>query len=439
MHELLADNIRYTEHWLTFWNDLLRNDYSGTGYIDGGRKQITTWLYRSLLENKPYDQMARELIAPAPESEGFARGIKWRGDVSAGQTVPIQFAQSVGQAFLGINLKCASCHDSFIDRWKLDDAYGLAAIYSETPLEIHRCDKPLGRNARAAWLFPELGQIDAFKPAPDRLKQLAGLMTHPQNGRFTRTLVNRLWHRLMGRGIVHPTDAMQSEPWNADLLDFLATDFADAKYDIKHTLELICTSQAYQSQAQVVAKDQDDHGYLYAGPRAKRLTAEQFVDAVWQLTGTAPLQPDSGIKRPKPPASALSNDTASASSAPAVLHMIRAALMKSDPLMRALGRPNREQIVSMRPNDLTTLEALDLNNGHILASRLDTGSRNLLAKNWASGEALVQWLYLYALSRPPTAGELALAREVIGTPLTPEGLQDLVWSICMLPEFQFVR
>ena len=74
---LLGDVVGYADHWLTFWNDLLRNDYSGTGYIDGGRKQITKWLYRSLLTNKPYDQFVRELIHPSADSEGFIKGIKW--------------------------------------------------------------------------------------------------------------------------------------------------------------------------------------------------------------------------------------------------------------------------------------------------------------------------------------------------------------------------
>ena len=248
IQRLLSNDAAYAEHWLTFWNDLLRNDYGGTGFITGGRKQISKWLYEALIENKPYDTMARELIAPSAESAGFSEGIRWRGTVSAGQTVEIQFAQSVGQVFLGINLKCASCHDSFIDRWKLDEAYGLAAIYATQPMDIHRCDKPIGRQAEAKWLFPELGNITASDPQPDRLKQLAKLMTHPDNGRFTRTIVNRLWHHLMGHGIVHPVDAMQSEPWNADLLDFLAVDFADHQYDLKHTLQMIATSAAYQSQ-----------------------------------------------------------------------------------------------------------------------------------------------------------------------------------------------
>ena len=68
----------YADHWLAFWNDLLRNEYSGTGYIDGGRKQISAWLYRSLVENKPYDQFVRELISPKADAEGFIKGIKWQ-------------------------------------------------------------------------------------------------------------------------------------------------------------------------------------------------------------------------------------------------------------------------------------------------------------------------------------------------------------------------
>src|SRR5262249_19836993 len=75
VQRLLADNQRYAEHWLTFWNDLLRNDYRGTGYIDGGRRQITSWLYEALATNKRYDRFVAELINPTAESEGFARGI----------------------------------------------------------------------------------------------------------------------------------------------------------------------------------------------------------------------------------------------------------------------------------------------------------------------------------------------------------------------------
>jgi len=134
VHQMLEDKQRYAQHWLTFWNDLLRNDYAGTGYIDGGRKQISPWLYKALLDNKPYDLFVRELVNPVAGSEGFTKGIVWRGTVNASMTPPLQAAQNIGQVFMGVNLKCASCHDSFIDDWKLSDAYGLAGIYADGAL-----------------------------------------------------------------------------------------------------------------------------------------------------------------------------------------------------------------------------------------------------------------------------------------------------------------
>jgi hypothetical protein len=69
VQQLLNRNNDYTQQWLSFWNDALRNDYSGTGYITGGRFGITKWLYSSLLNNKPYDQFVKELINPDKNSD----------------------------------------------------------------------------------------------------------------------------------------------------------------------------------------------------------------------------------------------------------------------------------------------------------------------------------------------------------------------------------
>src|SRR5207249_2105123 len=83
-------------------------------------------------------------LLPTPESAGFAQGIVWRGVVNASQTPQMQAAQNISQVFMGVNLKCASCHDSFINDWMLSDSYGLAGIYSDEPLEMVHCDKPTG-------------------------------------------------------------------------------------------------------------------------------------------------------------------------------------------------------------------------------------------------------------------------------------------------------
>jgi len=196
---LLGNRRAYADHWLTFWNDLLRNAYRGTGFIDGGREQITDWLYQSLYDNLPYDQFVHQLISPVPGSVGFTKGIVWRGVVNASQTPPVQAAQNLSQVFLGTNLKCASCHDSFVNHWKLTEAYSLAAVFAEQKLEIHRCDKPTGKMAEVGFIYPQLGTIDAAAPRAARMKQLADLLVKPENGRLARTIVNRLWAQMLGR------------------------------------------------------------------------------------------------------------------------------------------------------------------------------------------------------------------------------------------------
>jgi mono/diheme cytochrome c family protein len=171
--KLLADKDNYALHWMTFWNDALRNDYRGTGYIDGGRKQITRWLFAALAANMPYDRFVAELVDPTPECEGFSKGIVWRGTVNASQTPQMQAAQNISQVFMGVNLKCASCHNSFINDLTLADAYGLAGIYSAGPLEMVRCDKRTGKTAPLKFLYPELGEIDPNVDRAARLKRLA--------------------------------------------------------------------------------------------------------------------------------------------------------------------------------------------------------------------------------------------------------------------------
>ena len=610
---LLARNTEYTEHWLTFWNDLLRNDYGGTGFITGGRKQVSSWLYDALSSNQPYDAMVRELVNPSPATEGFASGITWRGTVSASQTREVQYAQSISQSFLGLNLKCASCHDSFIDHWKLTDAYGLAAIYSEKPIEIARCEKLTGKIAQPAWPFPEIGQVDPAAPREARLQKLAELMTHRENGWFARTMVNRLWAQLMGRGLVHPVDAMGTEPWSEELLDYQGWAFAEGGFNLKGALRLIATSKAYQSGVAQRHKDDATAPFVFQGPRAKRMTAEQYVDAVWQITQTAPKKWDAPVRRGQPRADLLETkplaaiwisspprpsapvpEGAPAAAKPAApspvsvlqktitlkskpatatgvlaasgdtrlfvngtevkapqlqkhrkiseLHLeslvkagentfvlagrdpkallgvelsfgngpsenllsdqtwvaaagfsedalkkgtfsaeaaklpneswspaltapqpndadlksaqlhrdyvwaiqpqppARAALLKADLLMRTLGRPNRDQIVTNRPQDLSTLEALDLSAGARL-SELLAGAAARIAKdaNFTSPNQLVDWLYTAALGRQPSAGERAASLEALGEKPTAPLIEDFLWSVFVLPEFQLVR
>ncbi len=614
VRQLLDDKKGYAEHWLTFWNDQLRNAYRGTGFIDGGRKPITDWLYKSLYDNKPYDRFVHELISPVPGSEGFTGGITWRGVVNASQRREMQAAQNIGQVFLGTNLKCASCHDSFVNHWKLTDSYGLAAVFADGPLEMHRCDKPIGEMARVQFIYPQLGSIDAAAPKTERMKQLADLMTGPKNGRLARVIVNRLWAQLMGQGLVEPLDDLDQPAWNQDLLDWLAADLVEHKYDLKHTLELICTSAAY-SRPSVGAPRLDESEFVFRGPIVKRMSAEQFVDAISTLTGTPlgqpavtlpPVEkgataevklagkwiwndanaakaasggrvffrksfeltelptralavmtcdnefmlfvngqkvmegkewsspqalslqpylqkgmnviaieatnwPDAETKKglenksPNPaglafslayqlekggPWGALESDetwlahdkylvgwgkndfepqgwqhakelggydigpwniaakfqsalTTASSTIPG--GHVRASLVNDDALTRALGRPNREQVVTRRDSLATTLQALELTNGSTLDALLKRGAEKWLESasdvegKTSAPDYITRGIYTTALSREPTAAELAAARELLGDKPTKESVEDLLWIVAMLPEFQLVH
>ncbi len=353
---LLADEQKYAEHWITFWNDLLRND-EGVNYA-GSRKSITPWLLSALKTNLPYDQFVTRLLRPEKpaDPEGFLVGVNWRGDISASQTPAMQAAQNSAQVFLGINLKCNSCHDSFISRWKLKDAYGLAAYFSKDPkLELYRCDAATGQVAQAAFLYPALNRSPRSDTLESRRATVASIFTDRRNGRLPRTLVNRVWQRLLGRGIVEPVDEMDAEPWSPELLDWLAGDFAKHRYDLKRLISTILTSRAYQMSAASTSPG----AFVFRGPEVRRMTAEQFADAIGAITG------EWRVYQPSDARQGL---------------YAREWRVASSPLTRALGRPIRDQVVTTRNTDATMLQALELVNGDALARWLSRGARKMLGE-----------------------------------------------------------
>ena len=427
VRELLDRNDDYALHWLTFWNDALRNDYTGTGYITGGRFAITDWLYKSLLSNKPYDAFVSELVSPNKASEGFLRGIKWRGTVNASQRVEMQAAQNISQVFLGLNLKCASCHDSFISDVKLKDAYAFANIFSDSALEINRCDVPTGEIAGTRIIFSDLGTIDSTASVDERLEQLARYLTAPRNGRLYRTIVNRIWSQLMGRGIVAPVDLMDNVPWSQDLLDWLASDFVENRKDLKYLIYNITTSRTYQlPSVEVDSEDElivDD--YVFRGMHRRRLTAEQFADAV--STVIFPLYADT-IKAFDPYKEMKDRHP---------LRFVRASLVKNDRFLAALGRPNRENVLTSRSTQGNLLQALELTNGDRFTAALEAGAKQWKQQFPASRE-LIRAVYKRALGRGPEDDEMEVALKLLGSNPDAESVEDFLWAVMLLPEFQLI-
>ncbi len=591
VHSLLSRNHEYTQHWLSFWNDLLRNDYSGTGFITGGRQQITSWLYDALQNNWSYDRIVRALLNPDEESQGFIKGIQWRGFFNNSQSTQMQAAQNISQSLLGTNLKCASCHNSFVSNLTLDQAYGFASIFADSTMEVFRCDKPTGRTAKPAFIYPELGSINASS-VEERLVQLADVVVQPANGRLYRTITNRIWDRLIGRGLIMPVDEMDNPAWSQELLDWLAADFIENGTDLRHLIAQIMTSQTYALKSVPTREAQDLFAtkYQFKGPARRRLSAEQFAVAMCQVIGPVyhsvafnpmgeevaaawiwhrEIEVDRDVL-PKPgkryfrhtfdlPGKALKDAEAllsvdhsftlfvngeeiqqgqdwrvvhrinlknalqSGTNVVAIegtndgelpnpagllfslqltytdgeqinivsdtdwksarevadaswkdllhddtewdqvrqyarfnrsywgqlldfkhsffkpgLEFARASLVTLDPFMKSLGRPTRENVTTRRDDQATLLQALELTNGTFFNQALNEGAQHWAERYKSEPDELVRNVYHIALGRLPTTKELSTASSLIGSPVDEDALQDLLWAIFMLPEFQLI-
>ena len=412
---LLADEKKYAEHWISFWNDLLRNE-DGQSYFSeqNGRRSITDWLMSALTRNMPYDRFVTRLLNPSEEGdpEGFLIGVNWRGETSAAVMPWMQASQNTAQAFLGVNFKCNACHDSFVSKWKLKDAYGLAAYFSPEPkLQLFRCDVARDEYTEPSFFYPELQRPTPSPSLADRRATIAAIFTDPRNGRMPRTLVNRFWTKLVGRGIVPNSDEMDGQPWSPEVLDWLASDFVAHEYDVKHLIATIMTSRAYQMPAVARSAEAPARHYTFRGPEIRRLTAEQFADAIGTITGewsvlSGAQPPSAAAGRGNPagqrgqavvPANPAQGAAGRGQTAPVPAPAGRGAAPAprtssdvltagiyvreyrniSSHLTRALGRPIRDQVHSARPVEATTLQALELVNGEILTARLMRAARRL--------------------------------------------------------------
>ena len=208
---------------------------------------------------------------------------------------------------------------------------------------MFRCDLPQDRSTGPGFLFPGLARSPRSDALADRRAAAAAIFTDPRLGRLPRTLVNRVWQRLLGRGIVGTVDEMDGEPWSPALLDWLAGDFVAHGYDVKHLIETIVTSRAYQMPAVRREAEPPARGYVFRGPEVRRLTAEQFADAIGSITGEWSVAPVPG-----PPAAATSIPAPPQPSQPTTAGVqAREWRAPSTTLTRGLGRPIRDQITSI--------------------------------------------------------------------------------------------
>jgi hypothetical protein len=438
--ERLLANPDWADNWVSYWQDvlaenpgILKPDLNNTG-------PFRYWIHQAFADGVPFDRFVSELV----QMEG-----------SVHQGAPAAFAQAtlndapmaakadiLGQAFLGVKLGCARCHDAPFHPYKQKDLFSMAALLngkamklpvtSTVPLveggrrpAVQITLKP-GDSIEPGWAFADLVKHDETGALPvegkvESRRSLAALLVSPRNERFAQVVVNRVWKRYMGMGFVEPVDDWaRVKPSHPELMQFLAREFVMSGYDLKHLARMIFSSHAYQRQPIELLADSQlpAKARWFAGPVRRKMTAEQLVDSLHVAVGkkfecedlnlnpAGDRAPSQFLNMGKPARAwqltALSNER----DRPALALPIAQALVD---VMTAYGwRQSRQSPATARDDASSPLQTLVLANG-VLGTRVvrlsDDSAFTELALKDQPLDKLLGEAFLRILSRPPTPEE----------------------------------
>ncbi|OAI57208.1 hypothetical protein AYO49_02610, partial [Verrucomicrobiaceae bacterium SCGC AG-212-N21] len=273
----LLQDPRWADQWMGYWQDVLAENPNMLNPTLNNTGPFRWWIYESLLDNKPMDLFVTELLRmKGSERYGGPAGFA----IASQNDVPMAAKGTiVSTAFLGVEMKCARCHDSPANISTQQDLFELAGMLGSKTLEVPVTSsvaadklsaggrKPLiqvtlkpGTKVEPKWPFDEfcaeeLGAKLA-EDAKDSRDRLAALVTAPQNERFAQVITNRIWKRFMGRGIVEPVDDWEKgKPSHPELLRWLSREFVRGSYDVKQLARLIMNSHAYQRATDATLKE----------------------------------------------------------------------------------------------------------------------------------------------------------------------------------------
>lgn len=424
----LLDREEFGDVWAAYWLELSGTTESGASARFKGMWTLSFWLRDLINRNLPYDHMVRALVA--------GKGSSLENPALTFSANQLPRVEVIPQLFLGSRLECAQCHDHPFDVWKQADYNSLREFFTnlgekEGPhdsygREIRRFVPPerflpWEKGKTVTLRLPD-GSQAVIPVQRDRREALADWLFGPARQRAARALVNRVWGRLCGRGIVDPVDDMRfSNPAvNEPLLEALAEDFLAHRYDFKHLVRTILSSRTYQLSSIPNATNAREH-MSFSHARLRRLPAEQLLDAINQATGATE------SFRIGPPG-------------------MRAAQMPYEiagsRFLTTFGRP--EQRMSpcecIRSHEATLPQVLHLLNGATVSQKLSAadGTLHRLLAAGHSDVRLVEEVYLTVLSRPPSGRESRLGQEYLrDAEKRAQGAEDLMWALLTSQEFLF--
>jgi hypothetical protein len=295
----------WADHWVGYWQDVLAENPNIINPTLNNTGPFRWWIHESFADNKPFDRFATELILM--EGSVLSGGTGGFAMASQNDAPMAAKAHIISQAFLGMEMKCARCHDAPYHDFTQKELFSVAAMLGRGPQSVPKTStipgsedaiksllvkvtlKP-GQEIPPEWPFAELVNgdtvVDMLQDRTDRREQLAALVTSGDNHRFAQVIVNRLWQRYFGRGLVQPVDDWEHpQPSHPDLLAWLERELVTSGYDLKHVARLILNSHAYQRQPVSGSLAEGEKSALFAGPLRRRMSAEQLVDSLFAAAG----------------------------------------------------------------------------------------------------------------------------------------------------------
>lgn len=440
----LLEDPRWADHWVSYWQDVLAENPNILKPSLNNSGAFRWFLHEALLDNLPMDQLVTNLV--------MLRGSTYQGGsagfgLAADNDAPLaQKAHILSSAFLGVEMKCARCHDSPFHSTTQRQLFSLAAMLERSPVTVPKTssvpagffDKHKGRKSMIKvtlppgqlvapeWPFGKLAPADAAaalcRDPQDSRERLAACLTSPTNERFAQVIVNRVWKRLLGTGLVEPADDWEgSDASHPALLRWLAHRFVAHGFDLKYLAGLILNSAAYQREAKVEPNfPKDPARRLFAAPDRRRLTAEQVVDSLFSAAGRQmnteeiSFDPEAmrddktmiNLGRPRRAwqFASISNERDRPS-----LSLPKAQAILS--VLETFGwRPSRAEPLTCREDSANVLQPATLENGVVstwLATLSEGASLTQVALDSSSPAALVEELMLRFLGRMPRPEESA--------------------------------
>ena len=435
----------FVDYWAYKWSDLLL--VSSNHLANDEMWSYYNWIRDSVASNKPWNQLATQIVTATGKTLENGAANYWLIHRD-----PLDTSENMAQAFMGINISCAHCHNHPLAKWTQKDYYGMANLFARVRLKTFA---PTTLRAAVGPIFNDVTVYSAstgefmddrlmipLPPKPldaaelssetpgDTRQYFAKWLTSPENPFFARNIVNRVWRNFMGRGLIEPVDDLRdtNPATNDELLDALVKDFVAHNFDVDYLIRTIMLSATYQTSSKPLKENLDDDKY---GSHfvIKRLPAEVLLDAYSQVTQV----PEKFEGYPAGMRGLQLPDTA----------------IKSY-FLTAFGRPIRQQTrESERTSVPTITQALHVINGETLNNKLRApdNSVDMLLRLGFSDEQILDYLYLASFTRHPTDSErtsllnvLASAEKekVVGADdPRREAWIDMSWALMTGKEFMF--